>query len=86
MDITKRNNLNPILKPCDFVPAIEGMEIACLLNPGVFMMDGRVGLVIRVAERPKQIDGKISFPIYTRTTPISMLQILELSNIKVRII
>lgn len=29
------------------------------------MMDGRVGLVIRVAERPKQIDGKISFPIYT---------------------
>lgn len=65
MDITKRNNLNPILKPCDFVPAIEGMEIACLLNPGVFMMDGRVGLVIRVAERPKQIDGKISFPIYT---------------------
>lgn len=65
MDITKRNNLDPILKPCDFVPAIEGMEIACLLNPGVFMMDGRVGLVIRVAERPKQIDGKISFPIYT---------------------
>ena len=32
MDITKRNNLNPILKPCDFVPAIEGMEIACFLK------------------------------------------------------
>lgn len=65
MDITKRNNLNPILKPSDFQPAIEGMEIACLLNPGVFMMGNRIGLVIRVAERPKQKEGKVSFPVYT---------------------
>ena len=65
MDIAKRNQQNPILSPKDFTPAIDGMEIACLLNPGVFKMDGRIGLVIRVAERPKQQKGKISFPIYT---------------------
>lgn len=65
MDIAKRHAQNPILSPKDFQPAIDGMEIACLLNPGVFKMDGRVGLVIRVAERPKQQEGKISFPIYS---------------------
>ncbi|MBO1362893.1 glycoside hydrolase family 130 protein [Prevotella sp. A2931] len=67
MDICKRSGSNPILRPLDFVPAIEGMEIACLLNPGVFKMDHRIGLVIRVAERPKQKEGKISFPIYTKS-------------------
>lgn len=65
MDIAKRNSQNPILTPKDFKPAIKGMEIACLLNPGVFKLDGRIGLLIRVAERPKQVEGKISFPIYT---------------------
>ena len=36
MDIAKRNLQNPILKPSDLKPGIEGMEIVCLLNPGVF--------------------------------------------------
>ena len=35
-----------------------------MLNPGVFVMDGRICMVIRVAERPKQKEGKISFPVY----------------------
>ncbi|SFG32824.1 glycoside hydrolase family 130 protein [Prevotella sp. KH2C16] len=65
MDIAKRDSLNPVLRPRDFRPAIEGMEIACLLNPGVFKINGRTGLLIRVAERPTQQTGKISFPIYT---------------------
>ena len=58
MDIAKRSALNPILRPSDFTPAIEGMEIACLLNPGVFVMDGRICMIIRVAERPEQKEGK----------------------------
>lgn len=66
MDIAKRNAQNPILLPKDFKPAIKGMEIACLLNPGVFRLNGKIGLVIRVAERPRQQDGKISFPVYTK--------------------
>lgn len=35
-----------------------------MLNPGVFVMDGRVCMIIRVAERPEQKEGKISFPVY----------------------
>lgn len=65
MDKAKRNSQNPILTPRDLKPAIEGMEIACLLNPGVFKLNGRIGLLLRVAERPTQQEGKISFPIYT---------------------
>ena len=64
MDVAKRLKQNPLLRPSDLKPCIEGMEITCLLNPGVFRMGGRTGLLLRVAERPKQIEGKISFPIY----------------------
>lgn len=64
MDIAKRFPQNPILKPADFRPAIDGMEIVCLLNPGVCRMNGRIVLLLRVAERPRQLPGKISFPVF----------------------
>ena len=73
MDIAKRSNRNPLLKPADLEPAIEGMEITCLLNPGVFKLHGKTWLVLRVAERPKQIEGKISFPIYNEAGEIKVL-------------
>lgn len=63
MDIAKRFENNPLLSPHDLNPAIEGMEITCLLNPGVFRMKGKIWLLLRVAERPKQVEGKLSFPI-----------------------
>ncbi|HOV83477.1 MAG TPA: glycoside hydrolase family 130 protein [Paludibacteraceae bacterium] len=64
MDIAKRNKNNPLIKPTDLIPAIQGMRISCLLNPGVFRIDNKTWLILRVAERPTQIEGKISFPIY----------------------
>ena len=36
MDIAKRNPQNPIMRPSDLKPGIEGMEIVCLLNPRGF--------------------------------------------------
>lgn len=73
MDIAKRDSRNPILKPSDLMPEIAGMEITCLLNPGVFKMDGKTWLLLRVAERPRQQDGKISFPIYNDAGEIEVL-------------
>ena len=73
MDIAKRNSRNPILRPSDLTPGIPGMEIACLLNPGVFRMDGKIWLLLRVAERPKQVEGKISFPVYNSKGEIEVL-------------
>ena len=51
MDIAKRFPENPILRPSDLRPGIDGMEIVCLLNPGVFRLGGRTGLLLRGRRR-----------------------------------
>ena len=73
MDIAKRKNENPLLRPGDLTAGIPGMEITCLLNPGVFKMDGKVWLLLRVAERPEQVEGKISFPVYDENGKIVVM-------------
>ena len=72
-DIAKRFSQNPLLRPSDLQPAVAGMEITCLLNPGVFRFNGKTGLLLRVAERPKQEEGKISFPVYNDRGIIEVL-------------
>lgn len=64
MDISKRYSSNPLLKPSDLSPSMEGMKIECLLNPGVFQFQGKIWLLLRVAEMPEQETGYISFPVY----------------------
>lgn len=54
---------NPILRPADIPPAIKGMTVESLLNPGAFRFDGKTWLLMRVAERPGQVPGRISFPV-----------------------
>jgi len=73
MDIATRFPQNPLLRPSDLKPGIDGMEIVCLLNPGVFSFNGKIWLLLRVAERPKQIEGKISFPVYNNKGEIEIL-------------
>ena len=73
MDISKRFTQNPLLRPTDLTPGIEGMEIVCLLNPGVFRFNGKTWMLLRVAERPRQIEGKISFPVYNSSGNIEIL-------------
>ncbi|MDO9614731.1 MAG: glycosidase, partial [Bacteroidota bacterium] len=73
MDIAQRFPRNPLIRPADLKPGIEGMEILCLLNPGVFQFEGKIWLLLRVAERPKQIEGKISFPVYNSKGNIEIL-------------
>ncbi|MCL4484305.1 MAG: glycoside hydrolase family 130 protein [Bacteroidetes bacterium] len=73
MDIAQRSMSNPLLKPQNLKPCIEGMEIACLLNPGVFRFNNKIWLLLRVAERPVQVEGVISFPIYNKEGKIVVL-------------
>jgi len=73
MDIAERFEVNPILVPNDLKPMIDGMHIACLLNPGVFKFKNKTWLLLRVAERPLQVPGKISFPILDATDMIKVL-------------
>jgi len=62
-DIARRFPENPILRPADICPSMPGMRIECLLNPGVFRREGKIELLLRVAERPEQKAGKTSFPV-----------------------
>lgn len=54
---------NPIIKTSDIAPSTPGMKVECVLNPGVFSFAGKTWLVLRVAERPEQRDGFVSFPV-----------------------
>lgn len=62
-ELVKRFLENPILSPKDLIPSKPGLEITCLLNPGVFRFEGKIWMIIRVAERPRQENGIISFPV-----------------------
>lgn len=54
---------NPLLSPSDLTPSSPGLQITCLLNPGVFTFRDQTWLLVRVAERPAQEEGVISFPV-----------------------
>ena len=73
MDIARRFNENPIMSPKDIRPSSENMIIECLLNPGVFIYEGKTWLLLRVAERPAQKEGKISLPILDEGKGIKIL-------------
>jgi beta-1,2-mannobiose phosphorylase / 1,2-beta-oligomannan phosphorylase len=54
---------NPILTTRDIEPSQAGFVVECVLNPGVFIFEGKTWLLLRVAERPIQTEGEISLPI-----------------------
>jgi predicted GH43/DUF377 family glycosyl hydrolase len=62
-DIAQRFPENPLLLPSAIPPSMPDMQVECLLNPGAFRFAGRIYLLLRVAERPVQKPGAISFPI-----------------------
>jgi predicted GH43/DUF377 family glycosyl hydrolase len=73
-DLARRFRENPLLKPADIRPSVDGMEVTCLLNPGVFRFNGRTWLLVRVAERPMQVPGKTSFPILSADGRLEVLE------------
>ncbi|MEI6680067.1 MAG: glycoside hydrolase family 130 protein [Mariniphaga sp.] len=74
-DIAKRFKENPLLSPGDLPSSHPGVQIECLLNPGVFRFQNKIWLLIRVAERPAQKEGFISFPVLK---PDGKMEIMEL--------
>jgi predicted GH43/DUF377 family glycosyl hydrolase len=74
-DIAKRFAENPLLSPGDLQSSGKGLQITCLLNPGVFQYEGKTWLIVRVAERPEQKEKTISFPIITGTGTTKIIEI-----------
>ncbi|HUH28037.1 glycoside hydrolase family 130 protein [Gelidibacter sp.] len=80
-DIANRYLKNPILSPKDLNPSNPNMIIECLLNPGVFKFQDKIGLLVRVAERTIQKDGSLTVPIYNDLGAIELLN-FELNDPK----
>ena len=76
-DIAKRFEQNPLLSPKDLPASIEGLQVTCLLNPGVFQYNGKTWLLVRVAERPEQKEGVISFPVLTDKGTTEIIEIAK---------
>ncbi len=74
IDLVKRFEQNPLLTPKDIRPSRAGMAIECLLNPGVFRFDNKLWLLLRVAERPEQTEGYVSFPAYNEKGEIQVFK------------
>lgn len=74
-DTAKRFKENPLLSPKSILASSEGLEITCMLNPGAFRFKEKTWLIVRVAERPKQKNNVISFPILTAKGSISIIDI-----------
>jgi predicted GH43/DUF377 family glycosyl hydrolase len=75
-DQAQRFIQNPLLSPKDLKPSRAGLQVTCLLNPGVFTFKGKTWLLVRVAERPEQQKGIISFPVL-KGSGIDIIEISE---------
>ena len=63
MDISTRFKENPLLSPADLPPSAPNLQVRCLLNPGVFLFQDKVHLLVRVAEGVQFAGEKLFIPI-----------------------
>jgi predicted GH43/DUF377 family glycosyl hydrolase len=73
-DLAKRFPQNPLLRPSDIQPSRPDWQVTCLLNPGVFRFNGKTCLLVRVAERPPQGGGCVSFPVLSESGEARVLE------------
>ncbi|MFI5158780.1 MAG: glycoside hydrolase family 130 protein [Sphingobacteriales bacterium] len=74
-DIAHRFPENPLLLPKDLQPSREGLQIISLLNPGVFRYDGKIWLIVRVAEGVAQKEGVLFFPALNATGNTEIIEV-----------
>ncbi|MFZ1749315.1 MAG: glycoside hydrolase family 130 protein [Saprospiraceae bacterium] len=65
---------NPIILTSEIEPSLAEMKVECVLNPGAFTFQNKTWLLLRVAERPQQEDGFVSFPILDEDGNIEILK------------
>lgn len=53
---------NPLISPGDVMPSRPDHKVVGVFNPGAFILDDRIFLLVRVAECPLQKPGKVRFP------------------------
>jgi predicted GH43/DUF377 family glycosyl hydrolase len=73
-DLARRFPENPLLCPSDVAPSGPGLQVECLLNPGVFRHAGHICLLVRVGERPEPAAGRVRIP-YLRDGKVEVLDV-----------
>jgi predicted GH43/DUF377 family glycosyl hydrolase len=74
-DIARRFNENPLLMPKDLVASRDELQIISLLNPGVFRFQGKIWLLVRVAESIAQKEGVIFFPVLNAMGQMEIIEV-----------
>lgn len=74
-DIARRFRQNPLLEPKDLQPSNKNLQIISLLNPGVFVFEGKIWLLVRVAESIAQKEGVLFFPIVNAAGEIEIIEV-----------
>ncbi|MBL7782528.1 MAG: glycoside hydrolase family 130 protein [Saprospiraceae bacterium] len=72
--MAERFSNNPILTTGSIRPSQPGLVVECVLNPGVFRFEGKTWLLLRVAERPVQKEGMVSFPVLREDGSMEILE------------
>ncbi|MGE5343450.1 MAG: glycoside hydrolase family 130 protein [Candidatus Omnitrophota bacterium] len=72
--LAKRFKNNPIIIPGDMVPSIKGFGVGGVFNPGAFKYQGKIGLLLRVAEFPQPLESWVQAPIIETDHTIDILK------------
>ena len=78
-DRASRSLANPLLSPHDVPPSQQGVVVVCVLNPGAFSFQGKIGLLLRIAEQPPQQDGLVRALVLKPEAPggVEILDVAE---------
>jgi len=74
-DLAQRFPENPLLLPKDVSPSADGLQVICLLNPGVFSFEGKTWLLVRVAESVKQVEGWAFIPTLNDEGKLEIIEV-----------
>ena len=66
---------NPLLLPKDIKPSTAGLQVISLLNPGVFQFEGKIWMLVRVAESIAQKEGVLYFPVINATGNTEIIEV-----------
>ena len=73
-DIAERFEANPLLKPADIQPSMDGLVVKCVFNPGAFRYGGRTGLLLRIAEFAPSDEHHVRVPIVDHSQDVQVLE------------
>ncbi|KQB42708.1 glycoside hydrolase family 130 protein [Flavobacterium aquidurense] len=74
-DIARRFPENPLLMPKDLHASSNELQIISLLNPGAFIFENKVWLLVRVAESITQKEGVIFFPVINALGKVEIIEV-----------